>query len=129
MEPSASAPINPNVPAGTTLKYSATDLHPVQKIERETHLLEKTTRRKLKAAAFGAALPMRQMMQEHMLSQCQRLPGLPSSYAGLDSLTGRDEKFDFEDFMNLPHESPYQLEEEPRDQLEKVLGIPARPVL
>lgn len=125
MENPTKTPLHPDVPPGTTLKYSGS-LHPVQKIERDFVALERATKRKLEAAAYGSALPMRKMMQENMLSQCQRLPGLPSSYAGLESLTGRDEKFDLEDFMNLPHESPEMPLEEPREQLERILGIRAR---
>ncbi|CAN8076733.1 unnamed protein product [Agarophyton chilense] len=118
--------LSPDVAPGSTLKYSATPLHPVQTIQANAHKAQQLTRRKLQAAAYGAALPMRAAMHQHMLSQCQRLPGLPSSYAGLDSFTGRDEKIDFEDFMNLPHHSPYMPQQQPREQLEQILGVTAR---
>lgn len=126
MERQTNIPLHPEAPPGTTLKYSTSSLHPVQQIERDAKHLEISTKRKLMAAAYGSALPMRLMMQEHMLSQCQRLPGLPSSYAGLHSLTGRDEKFDFEDFINLPQDSPDIPEKTPRQQLESILGVNAR---
>lgn len=117
--------IRPDAPPGATLKYSATPQHPVQLIQSQGRTNERLTRRKLQAAAYGAALPMRLAMQQHMLSQCQRLPGLPSSYATLESFTARDETIDFEDFMNLPHHSPYAPEQPPREQLEAILGITA----
>lgn len=124
MQPSTSAPINPEAAAPEeALKYSSATLHPVQKIERDAKTNELRTRRKLKAAVYGSALPMRLTMHEHMLSQCQRLPGLPSSYAGLESYTGRDETIDFEDFLNLPHEAPDIPREETREVLERVLNI------
>lgn len=124
MQRPTSAPINPDAAAPEeALKYSSAALHPVQKIEQEAMKNQLLTRRKLKAAVYGAALPMRMMMHEHMLSQCQRLPGLPSSYAGLESYTGRDETIDFEDFLNLPHELPDRPREEPREALERVLNI------
>lgn len=124
MQNATSAPINPEAAAPEeALKYSSATLHPVQKIERDAKAIELRTRRKLKAAVYGSALPMRLTMHEHMLSQCQRLPGLPSSYAGLESYTGRDETLDFEDFLNLPHEAPDMPREETREVLERVLNI------
>lgn len=116
LHPDASAPEE-------TVKYSTATLHPVEKIEREAFSAERMTRRKMKAAIYGAALPMRMMMHEHMLSQCHRLAGLPSSFAGLASYTGRDETIDFDDFLNVPHESPYAPREEPREVHEKILHI------
>lgn len=122
--PVNSAPINPEALAPEeSLKYSSATLHPVQKIERESTKIQLTTRRKLKANVYGAALPMRTMMHEHMLSQCQRLPGLPSSYAGLDSFTGRDETIDFDDFLNLPLDQPDIPREDTREILERTLNI------
>lgn len=106
-----------------TVKYSTATLHPVEKIEREAFEGEMLTRRKLKAAVYGAALPMRMMMHEHMLSQCHRLAGLPSSFAGLGSYTGRDETIDFEDFLNVPHESPDAPREEARETHEKIIHV------
>lgn len=35
-----------------------------------------------------------------ILIHAQRLPGLPSSHAGLDTLTGADEQIEFSDFLN-----------------------------
>jgi hypothetical protein len=36
----------------------------------------------------------------HGRSLSQRLPGLPSSHVGLDTLTGADEQIEFTDFLN-----------------------------
>lgn len=35
-----------------------------------------------------------------LLLLLKRLPGLPSSHAGLDTLTGADEQIEFTDFLN-----------------------------
>lgn len=121
IQPAAAAP-DASAPE-EALKYSSATLHPVQKIEKEAVMTERMTRRKLKAAVYGSALPMREMMHEHMLSQCQRLPGLPSSYLGLESLTGRDETIEFQDFLNLPFDAPDTPREDPRDTLELLLNI------
>lgn len=120
-----STPLHPEVTEGDGLKYNV-PLHPVQKIERQFDLNAAATKRKLQAAAFGSALPMRLMMQQHMLAQCQRLPGLPSSYAGLNSFTGSDEKIDFDDIINLPMDSPEIPAEDARDQLERILRVGSR---
>ena len=128
MDPNArpnSIPLHPQDAApNSTLKYSSASLHPVQRIVEQSIQTERAARLKMKSAAFGSAMPMREMMLQHQLSQCQRLPGLPSSYAGLESLTGRDETIDFEDFINLPQESPDLPQVQQRDQLERVLNIP-----
>lgn len=119
-----SAPRDPKDTAPEqALKYDTATLHPVQKIERDAASIELSTRRKLKASVYGSALPMRLTMHEHMLAQCQRLPGLPSSYAGLDSYTGRDETIDFDDFLNLPEDRPDMPRQQPREVLERVLNI------
>ncbi len=43
---------------------------------------------------------MRMQMEQILLSQFQRLPGLRSEYAGLETLMGRDEDFGPEDYLN-----------------------------
>lgn len=131
MQRQTSTPLHPEAPAadGASLKYNTSTIHPVQTIERDAATIEKTARRKLMASAYGSALPMRLMMHEHMLSQCHRLPGLPSSFVGLDSYTGRDEKLDFEDFLNLPQDAPDMPRDQPRDILERTLRIPSASTL
>lgn len=84
------------------------------------------TKRQLMAITYGAAMPMRLMMQEEILSQFHRLPGLPSSFTGLNSLSGRDERIDFDDIFNLPEESPYVPQMDTHEIMEKRLGIEAK---
>lgn len=125
MERKYSVPLqNPSDAANlSTLKYEASVIHPVAEIEKQAPKNEKLTKRRLMAAVYGAALPMRMMMQEHQLSQCRRLPGLPSSFASLDSFTGRAEKFGFDDYLNLPFDSPEAPDLEMREQIERDLGL------
>ncbi len=57
---------------------------------------------------YGSALAMR--LQTEVMearSVLTRLPGMPQpSNAGLETLLGRDETIDFEDFLGLPDDSP-----------------------
>jgi len=48
---------------------------------------------------YGTHLPMRVRIEMNILSQVQRLPGLPSHHVGLDTIMGRDETIDFEDYL------------------------------
>lgn len=129
-QPVTSAPVKPDSSAPEeALKYDSSTLHPVQKIERDAASLDKQARLKMKAAVYGAALPMRLAMHEHMLAQCHRLPGLQSSFTSLESFTHRDETIDFDDFLNLPHDAPEIPREEPRDALERTLNIPSASTL
>lgn len=49
---------------------------------------------------YGSAAAMRLRTERKVLSRYTRLPGLPSSYIGLDTLMGTDMDFDFEDVLN-----------------------------
>jgi hypothetical protein len=60
---------------------------------------------------YGAAAAWEKRMDRAVLSQVQRLPapGVQSSFCGLDTLLGRDEKITFEDYLNgayLPAQRP-----------------------
>lgn len=48
---------------------------------------------------YGKHLPMQIRMELDILSQVKRLPGLPSSNIGLETILGRDETIDFEDYL------------------------------
>ena len=43
---------------------------------------------------------MRMKMEETILSQFRRLPGLTSEFSGLDTIMNRDEDIGFEDYLN-----------------------------
>lgn len=49
---------------------------------------------------YGKAAAMRLRTEKAVLEQFQRLPGLPSSRVGVDTLTGADEQIEFSDFLN-----------------------------
>ncbi|CAI5705090.1 unnamed protein product [Peronospora effusa] len=90
--------------------YSASeDVRPLHEVQR----LQTTHRQsnwELKMATveqvYGKAAAMRLRTEKSVLEQFTRLPGLPSSHAGLDTLTGADEQIEFTDFLNDPNEHP-----------------------
>lgn len=45
-------------------------------------------------------MTMRLEMEREVLSKFKRLPGLPSSFVGLETILGTDEDIDFEDYLN-----------------------------
>lgn len=51
--------------------------------------------------------------------QAQRLPGLPSSMLGLETILGRDETVDFEDYLDRPADRP----QAPRFQVHEAMEI------
>jgi Proteasome maturation factor UMP1 len=106
----ASVPLTQAAPtpgaAPTTLKYDAAAAHPVAGLAEGREAADATARRALQAATYGSAFPLRRLMTESVLGQFGRLPGLPSSGVALDVLAGRDADLGFEDYLNLPSESP-----------------------
>ena len=53
----------------------------------------------------------------------QRLPGLPSSFVALDTVTGRSEIIDHQDVLNLPSERPVEPKFSLHDAMEVKLGM------
>jgi len=49
---------------------------------------------------YGKHVTWEKRMDIAALSAVRRLPGLPSSYSGLDTMLGRDDKLTFEDTLN-----------------------------
>jgi proteasome maturation protein len=93
--------------------------HPVEviqfnRVEREFEGKLDTVRR-----IYGSGLAMRLKTEAAELSRPLRLPGLPSTLPGLETIMGKDETVDFEDFLGLPQESP----EEPRFSVHEAMEI------
>ena len=49
---------------------------------------------------YGSHAAWERRMERAVLSQVQRLPGIPSAHIGLDFKLGRDEQIGFEDILN-----------------------------
>lgn len=125
MQRPKAVPVTRDAAASTqsTLQYEASVIHPVEEIQRTAKQNERKTKRQMMALTYGAAMPMRLQMQEEVLSQFHRLPGLPSSFLGLSTLLNRDETIDVEDFMDKPEDSPYMPVHSAHEIMETRLGI------
>eukprot|EP01099_Mayorella_cantabrigiensis_P000302 TRINITY_DN1141_c0_g1_i1.p1 TRINITY_DN1141_c0_g1~~TRINITY_DN1141_c0_g1_i1.p1 ORF type:complete len:153 (+),score=45.86 TRINITY_DN1141_c0_g1_i1:56-460(+) len=74
--------------------------HPVQAAFFQTTKLEKMTEDLLVRTTFGFPLVARLSIEQNILSQNPtRPPFFRSSNVGLDTLTGKDEDFDFSDYF------------------------------
>ncbi len=70
---------------------------------------------------YGVALPARFQIETQILSKFTRLPGLPSSKLGLESLTGELDEFGFNSYLNLPENSD-SVPVDMHSQMEQRLG-------
>ncbi|DBA03159.1 TPA: hypothetical protein N0F65_003879 [Lagenidium giganteum] len=85
------------------------DVRPVHEVQR-LQTYHRRTNWELKMATveqvYGKAASMRLRTEKAVMEQFVRLPGLASSRAGLDTITGDDEQLSFNDFLNDPNEHP-----------------------
>ena len=104
-----------------TLKDGARAAHPVEVIQNSQKAGE-AARMEMLQNVYGSALPARMQIERQLLERVGRLPGIPSSKLGLQSLTGTLDDFSFEAYLNLPDAS----EAAPPDMhaaMEKKLGM------
>ena len=82
--------------------------HPVEKVQLKRLRNEETFKMKMYGATYGLHAPLRFCMERNILAQCGRHPGLPSSYIGLHTVMGTDDRLDFEDVLGVdnPVERP-----------------------
>eukprot|EP00184_Porphyridium_aerugineum_P008773 CAMPEP_0184692656 /NCGR_PEP_ID=MMETSP0313-20130426/1042_1 /TAXON_ID=2792 /ORGANISM="Porphyridium aerugineum, Strain SAG 1380-2" /LENGTH=148 /DNA_ID=CAMNT_0027150499 /DNA_START=100 /DNA_END=546 /DNA_ORIENTATION=- len=97
-----------NTGSFSSYKFDHTVVHPVQKIQHMHDMNERKVHNQMLALTYGAHYPMRLEFERQIVSQFHRLPcqGLKSEHLALDLLNGTDEKFGFEDYLNLPSEAP-----------------------
>ncbi|KAL7693187.1 putative proteasome maturation factor Ump1 [Plasmopara halstedii] len=87
--------------------YSASeDVRPIHEVQRLQTLSNWEIKMSTVEQVYGKAAAMRLRTEKAIFEQFTRLPGLPSSHAGLDTLTGADDQIDFADFLNDPNEHP-----------------------
>ena len=65
------------------------------------------TKHLIMAQTYGMHLPMRIRMELDILSQAKRLPGIRSSNIGAETILGRDETIDFEDYLGSKRTHPF----------------------
>eukprot|EP00434_Breviolum_minutum_P023769 symbB.v1.2.020968.t1/scaffold1791.1/size101237/8 len=75
--------------------------HPVERLLTDHSRREQQQEMMNKALVYGQHAPIRAKMERELLSQFQRLPGLPSSLVGLETVLDMDDTIEFEDIMNL----------------------------
>ncbi|XP_025087418.1 proteasome maturation protein-like isoform X2 [Pomacea canaliculata] len=106
-----------NAHAGRDLVSS----HPLEHSEKNWFAHQQQMDMVMLRNSQGIHAPLRLHMEQHMARKIQRLPGLHSSNAMLDTLTGRDEVLGFEDILNDPADA--ELVGQPHILVEKQLGL------
>mmetsp|Transcript_31660 Transcript_31660/g.72463 ORF Transcript_31660/g.72463 Transcript_31660/m.72463 type:complete len:149 (+) Transcript_31660:45-491(+) len=104
--------------------YMQPSAHPVEDIQKNWLRNQIETEHYALGHMYGKHLPMQIRMEVDILSQVQRLPGLPNSNLGIETILGRDDKIDFEDYLGDPRMSEYSVDM--RAVMEKRLGLEVR---
>eukprot|EP00747_Dinoflagellata_sp_TGD_P163833 gnl/TRDRNA2_/TRDRNA2_182958_c0_seq1.p3 gnl/TRDRNA2_/TRDRNA2_182958_c0~~gnl/TRDRNA2_/TRDRNA2_182958_c0_seq1.p3 ORF type:complete len:146 (-),score=32.29 gnl/TRDRNA2_/TRDRNA2_182958_c0_seq1:93-530(-) len=86
---------------GPMTRMGATHRHPVEKLVLDSMRRNEQQDMMSKSIVHGLHAPLKAKMEREMLAQFQRLPGLPSSLVGLETVMGLDETIEFEDVFNL----------------------------
>jgi hypothetical protein len=68
------------------------------------------TKKQMLAKVYGSHMPLQMTMEENILSQFRRFPGLQSSMSGLETMLNMDETIEFEDYLGAPQVSTEQVE-------------------
>merc|ERR1719181_541940 len=80
--------------------------HPVERLVLDHTRRSEQQEMMTKALIYGQHAPLKAKMEREILSQFQRLPGLPSSMIGLETMMDMDDDLEFEDIFNLEAEAP-----------------------
>ena len=101
--------------------------HPVEVIQRAGAAAQEASKLAMLEKVYGAGLPARLQIERQILSRPGRLPGLPSSRLGLDSMSGALDEFGFESYLNLPQDAA-AAPPDMHSQMEVKLGLGLKPV-
>ena len=80
--------------------------HPVERLLNDHSRRAEQHEMMAKSLVFGQHAPLRMKMERELLSQFQRLPGVPSALVGLETLMDLDDTIEFEDIFNLEDTAP-----------------------
>lgn len=106
-----------------SLKEDALQQHPVNVIQTATAVPgTQYTNPQMLRDLYGLAFPAKVDIERQILGKFGRLPGLPSSRLGLESLTGELDQFGFESYLGLPELSE-QMPVDMHSQMEQRLGM------
>jgi len=105
-----------------TLQNQSISTHPVQHIQKNWVIDEASRENFAIKRIFGTQMNMRLEMEKEILGKPKRLPGLPSSFVGLETVLGTDEDIDFEDYLSDPRTSE-TIPPSTHEMMETSLGI------
>jgi proteasome maturation protein len=101
--------------------YSQPAAHPVETIQNNWLANQLETKHFLMAQTYGSHLPAQIRMELETVAQSKRLPGMPTCNIAMETILGRDETIDFEDYLGMPSMSETSLDT--RHLLEKMHGV------
>lgn len=111
-----------------SLREDASTRHPVDVIQEQTRLpVQQQNKASMLRDLYGAAFPARMQIEQQILGKFQRLPGVPSSMLGLESITGALDEFGFESYLGLPQHSEVP-EPDMHSQMEAKMGMDTKPM-
>ena len=102
--PIASGPVDLMRTGFNSLESKMNAPHPVKAIEARAEAVDMRDKLKRVRAIYGSHMAMRIATEKSVLSRPRRLPGLESSSAHLDVVTGRGETIEFSDYLSDPRE-------------------------
>ncbi len=111
----------------SALKEDALKPHPVEAIQRDYKSTATDKQLDMMKQLYGISVPAKFQIETQILGRFQRLPGLPSSKLGLESLTGELDEFSFESYLGLPQDSEVQAVSL-HDRMEQQLNLGTKPV-
>eukprot|EP00413_Alexandrium_margalefii_P042206 CAMPEP_0204589776 /NCGR_PEP_ID=MMETSP0661-20131031/49402_1 /ASSEMBLY_ACC=CAM_ASM_000606 /TAXON_ID=109239 /ORGANISM="Alexandrium margalefi, Strain AMGDE01CS-322" /LENGTH=148 /DNA_ID=CAMNT_0051599731 /DNA_START=65 /DNA_END=511 /DNA_ORIENTATION=+ len=91
---------------GPTSRVGTQPRHPVEKLLVDHERRGEQQEMMGKALVFGQHAPVRAKLERELLAQFQRLPGLPSSLVGLETVLDMDETIEFEDIFDREEHLP-----------------------
>jgi len=103
-----------------TLRTDNEIRHPVEHLQKQILKAQRRSRKQMLAKVYGNYLPLQLTMEENILGQFRRLPGLKSNLLGLETLLDLDTSIEFHDYLDDPefNERSVDLHEE----MERRLG-------
>eukprot|EP00467_Chlorarachnion_reptans_P024784 CAMPEP_0114516470 /NCGR_PEP_ID=MMETSP0109-20121206/17345_1 /TAXON_ID=29199 /ORGANISM="Chlorarachnion reptans, Strain CCCM449" /LENGTH=128 /DNA_ID=CAMNT_0001696861 /DNA_START=28 /DNA_END=414 /DNA_ORIENTATION=- len=101
-------------------------VHPVEVIQDKHETNQTEGKLRMLAKIHGVHVPMRLKMDQTILAQQKRfpIPGLRPSFVGLETMLGKDETIEFEDYLSNPDFSEKEINI--RAEVERSLEAPLR---
>ncbi|KAL2552105.1 Proteasome maturation factor UMP1 [Forsythia ovata] len=111
------------------VKSDIIESHPLESAYRTAKVKQEEMKKKILTNTYGAAFPMKMELDRQILTKFQRPPGaIPSSFLGLEAMTGTLEGFGFEDYLNDPRDSESLCPADMHHGMEVRLGMSKGPI-